>query len=321
MTKPKIQKITKVLFIRYSAIGDIILTTPVARWIKLQLNAEVHFLTDQKNAKLLTNNIYIDKIISSSGSIGKDRSIIADEGYSLIIDLHKSRRSRLTTLFLSIPVISFDKLNVKKWLAVNFKLDVLPDKHLVDRYAESLKPIGIVNDGNGLDYFIPESAVVLNLPNNFHALILGAAHFTKRIPIIKCLEIVRESRIPVVLIGGNDVADLAQTLVQEPNTLDLINKLSIDQSAYVISKAQTVVTGDTGMMHIAAALKKPIIILWGNTIPKFGMFPYYGDNNKINYVNKEVMLSCRPCSKIGFKVCPKGHHKCMNDQVIEGLFG
>jgi len=320
MTNTKIKTINKVLIIRYSAIGDIILTTPVARWIKLQLNAEVHFLTDVKNAQLLSNNIYIDKIIPSSNSVIRDRSIIVKEEYSLIIDLHKSRRSRLTTLFLSVPVISFDKLNVKKWLAVNFKLDSLPNKHLVDRYADSLKPIGIINDGNGLDYFLPESIRVPNLPTLYHVLILGAAHFTKRIPITKCLEVIKESKIPVVLIGGKDVAEMAQTLANEPNALDFINKLSIDQSAYVLSKAQTIVTGDTGMMHIAAALKKPIVILWGNTTPKFGMYPYYGDNNNIDYISKEVILSCRPCSKIGYKRCPKGHHKCMNDQAIEGLF-
>lgn len=313
-------KTKKILLIRYSAIGDIILTTPVARWLKLQLNAEVHFLTDKKNINLLSNNIYIDKIISSTGSIRSDRSMLANEKYSIVIDLHKSRRSRLTTLFWSMPIISFDKLNVKKWLAVNFKMDILPNKHLVDRYAESLKTIGIVNDGQGLDYFMDQTTFVPNLPKSFHALILGAAHFTKRIPLNKCLEIIKESPLPVALLGGKDVADIALLLNNLPNTINFIDKLSIDESAFVLSQAVTVVTGDTGMMHIAAALKKPMIVLWGNTTPEFGMYPYYGDENKIGYINKEVKLSCRPCSKIGFEKCPKGHHKCMNDQVTLDLF-
>ena len=90
--------------------------------------------------------------------------------------------------------------------------------------------------------------------------------------------------------------------------------LSLDQSAYVVSKAQKVITHDTGLMHIAAALQKEIISVWGNTVPEFGMTPYYGAYKQAQTVFEVKGLSCRPCSKIGFKACPLGHFNCMNLQ-------
>jgi len=92
-----------------------------------------------------------------------------------------------------------------------------------------------------------------------------------------------------------------------------------------LSDAKQVLTGDTGMMHIAAAFHKKIVVLWGNTVPKFGMYPYYGkqDNRAIHF--EVPNLSCRPCSKIGFAACPKTHFDCMKKQdvgrIVEVLNG
>jgi ADP-heptose:LPS heptosyltransferase len=76
-------------------------------------------------------------------------------------------------------------------------------------------------------------------------------------------------------------------------------------------------------MHVAAAYKRPLISLWGNTVPAFGMYPYYGSKflqatgarkNELPYDIIEINnLRCRPCSKIGYDACPLGHFKCMEN--------
>jgi heptosyltransferase-2 len=71
------------------------------------------------------------------------------------------------------------------------------------------------------------------------------------------------------------------------------------------------VTHDTGLMHIAAAFGRPIISLWGNTAPAFGMTPYYGDRPVPYGIMETKGLWCRPCSKIGYEKCPMGHFRCM----------
>ena len=88
-------------------------------------------------------------------------------------------------------------------------------------------------------------------------------------------------------------------------------RFSINQSASLVQQARVVITPDTGLMHIAAAFKKKIISVWGNTIPEFGMFPYLPD--KDSRIIQVEGLSCRPCSKIGYSSCPKKHFRCMND--------
>ena len=121
----------------------------------------------------------------------------------------------------------------------------------------------------------------------------------------------------MVLLGGKEDAATAEQVYQfhKNKTLNLCGKLNLNQSASIIQQANKVITSDTGLMHIAAAFKKDIISLWGNTIPEFGMGPYLaGKNSQILEVKN---LSCRPCSKLGYKKCPKGHFKCMNDIDIK----
>ena len=124
--------------------------------------------------------------------------------------------------------------------------------------------------------------------------------------------------LPIILIGGLEDKLRGEVIAQ--NQTEIINTcgdLSINQSAYLIKHAQKVITHDTGMMHISAAFKKEIISIWGNTVPEFGMYPYLSsEQSKILEVKN---LSCRPCSKIGYKKCPKGHFKCMN-QIDLNLF-
>lgn len=307
----------KILVIRFSSIGDIVLTTPVLRWVKKKWNAEVHFLTNDNFTGLLKDNPYIDKIIGRGISTIDCAIKLRSENYDLVIDLHKSIKSRAIRLLLLKKSIAFNKLNTLKWIYVNFKKDFLPDIHLVDRYAQSLSQVGLKDDGLGLDFFYSAQHLPIELPNQYEVLVLGAAHGTKRIPTTLAEKIIKKATLPIVLIGGKDVVTEGNQLEISFSTeiINLIGQLSINQSAEVINRSSHVHTGDTGMMHIAAALQKQITVYWGNTTPKLGMYPYYGANQPNLAINKEVNLPCRPCSKLGYAQCPKGHFKCMLEQV------
>ncbi len=295
------------------------LTTPIVRCVKNQLKCELHYLITKKFSDVLNKNPYIDQLHFYEDNFNEIKEIIKDQKFDIIIDLHKSRMSRLLTWNLKAKLFSFDKLNIEKWLYVNFKINRLPNKHIVDRYFEGIKTLGVLNDGHGLDYFIEqENELFSHLPSSYNVLTLGAAHFTKRIPLELARKIIIKSELPIVLLGGNDVATEGIELENEfENCINLVSKSNLNQSAVVLSKANLVYTSDTGLMHIAAALQKPIIIFWGNTLPAFGMFPYFGNESGLKSDSREVLgLSCRPCSKLGHKSCPKGHFRCMMNQKV-----
>lgn len=307
----------KILILRFSSIGDLVLTTPVIRCLKKQMNAEIHLLTKDSYKTVLLSNPYITKIWSFKNAVSDVFEELDKEDFDLIVDLHKNIRSYRISRLLKKKVIRFDKLNFQKWLVTVFKINVLPKKHLVDRYFDSLENLGIQNDGMGLDYFMnpvdKEYLNRLNLPNQYSVAVLGANHVTKQIPILKWREIINSINGPFVLVGGKDETEIAVQLQAEfpLKVISCVGTMSIAQSAAVIDASSQVITPDTGMMHIAAALKKPMHVIWGNTIPDFGMYPYFG-NQKAIVKNHEVFgLSCRPCSKLGYSSCPKKHFNCM----------
>lgn len=317
----------KILIIRFSSIGDIVLTTPIIRTVKNQLHAEVHFLVKPAFHAILSHNPYIDHLISYT----KENTSIIDqlkaENYDCVIDLQKNVKSYTLTQRLGIKTYTFDKLNVKKWIFVNTKLNLLPDKHIVHRYFEGIEPLGVKDDGLGLDFFwdIAEEDKALSMMEGiikYQILILGANYYTKRIPEEICRKIIEKSEWTTVLIGGKDVEQVANKLSDEyPDaTLNFVGKVNINVSAALIKHAKRIITGDTGMMHIAAALQKDMFVLWGNTVPDFGMYPYYGEKSEKSATYMEVLgLGCRPCSKLGYNTCPKSHFKCMMDQDMSPL--
>ncbi len=307
--------------VRFSSIGDIVLTTPVVRCVKLQLEGvELHFLTKKKFAGVIDQNPYIDKLITMEDDLSEVIPALKAENYDYVIDLHHNIRTLKLKRALGKKSFSFNKLNWEKFLIVQFKINKLPHKHIVDRYFDTVASLGIKNDDKGLDYFIAEKDKVnikeklpAHFQNGYDALVVGGSYYTKQIPLNKLLEIGKLSRKPLVLLGGKEDKVIAEQVVQvlKEKVLNLCGELNLNQSASVIQQSQKVMTSDTGLMHIAAAYKKDIFSFWGNTIPEFGMGPYKaGENSQIMEVKG---LSCRPCSKLGYRKCPKGHFKCMND--------
>lgn len=311
----------KVLVIRFSSIGDIVLTTPVIRCLKQQVEGiEVHFLTKKAFASIVETNPYLDKVFLLENSLPNILSKLKNEKYDLIVDLHHNLRTLRVKQSLGVTAKAFDKLNVEKWLMTRFKVDKLPSIQIVDRYLETIKHLEVVNDNKGLDFFIAEKDQVEpntlspKLTNSYVAFAIGAQHATKRLPTERIISICQKIEKPVVLLGGKDDMEASQQIARAcPNVIDTCGKMTIGQSASLVQQASHVISHDTGMMHIAAAFKKHIISIWGNTIPEFGMYPYL-PNGEGQYTIVEVKgLSCRPCSKIGYDKCPKGHFKCMQE--------
>ncbi len=317
----------KILIVRFSSIGDIVLTTPVVRCLKKQTSAEVHFLTKESFASVVQHNPYIDKVHVLAHSWEQMIHELKLEEYDHIIDLHYNVRTLRLKKALGKPCTAFNKLNIRKYIYVNLKWNVMPDVHIVDRYLETVKQFGVKNDGEGLDYFIGEnehtkkSDIPASHLLGYVGIVIGAALNTKKYPVEKLKELCDKINYPVILLGGKeDRADGDAIAAADPVKIyNACGKFSLNESADLVRLAKLIVTNDTGLMHIAAAYKKPIISLWGNTVPSFGMYPYYGDNflrstNRKPYDILQVeKLRCRPCSKIGYDKCPRGHFKCMNN--------
>lgn len=319
----------KILIIRFSSIGDIVLTTPVIRCLKQQLkDSEIHFLTKEQFVPVIKANPYIDKIHFLKNDLKQILSQLKSENFDFIVDLHKNFRSVFVKLKLRKPSKTFNKLNIKKWLLVNFKINLLPEIHIVDRYFEAVKILGVKNDGKGLDYFIPENEKVniSELPsthqNGFIGFAIGGKHNTKMFPVEKIISVCEKINSPVVLLGGYEDIKTGEYIKKSvgDKIYNACGKYSINQSASMVWQAEKIITNDTGLMHIAAAFKKQIISIWGNTVPVFGMYPYLPETEKNKSVIVEIKnLRCRPCSKLGYKKCPKKHFDCMQKITEEKI--
>lgn len=312
----------KILVIRLSSIGDIVLTSPVIRCLNEQLDqVEIHVLTKPQYCSMLDANPHVAKCIAYEQDLVKTIEQLKAENYDYIIDLHKNLRSFRIRKALKTQAMDFPKLNIRKWLAVNFKWNTLPDLHIVDRYFQAVAPLGVKNDEKGLDFFVPETDVIhpseIFGTDDYLAVAMGAQYATKTIPVNKLCEILMKTKGTIVLLGGKEDQVRSEQVVAamvDRNVIDMCGKLSIHQSADAVRKARVILTNDTGLMHIAAAFDTPIVSVWGNTIPELGMYPYRPAHPESYTIHQVLDLSCRPCSKIGFQSCPKKHFKCMLQQ-------
>lgn len=315
----------KFLIIRFSSIGDIVLTTPVVRCLRKKFpDAEIHYLVKQSFASIVLTNPYLNKVHIFKDDLETVIEELKNENFDYIIDLHHNLRTlRIKQALKKIKSFSFNKLNIQKWVFVNFKVNVMPDKHIVDRYMETVKDLGVMNDGLGLDFFIHDKDVVAqqDIPishlHGYIGIVIGAAHNTKKLPVHKLKELCSKITHPVILLGGKeDYSNASQVASVDPvKVYNACGKYNLSESADLVRRAKLIISHDTGLMHIAAAFKKDIISVWGNTVPSFGMHPYQ-TRYEIFDVKK---LWCRPCSKIGYEKCPLGHFKCMEKISTDGI--
>ena len=316
------------LIIRFSSIGDIVLTTPVIRCLKKQLpGAEVHFLTKQSFSSIVENNPFIDRLHLLAHSWETVVHELKQENYDYIIDLHHNLRTLRLKKELGVKNFPFNKLNIQKWIYTNLKWNMMPDLHIVDRYMKTVESFGVKNDHEGLDYFIPPKDEIKqkDIPASHHAgfigLVIGAAHYTKKLPVDKLKELCSRIGHPIILLGGKEDNENGRQIasIDPVKIYNACGKFNLNESADLVRRSKLVITHDTGLMHIAAAFKKKIISVWGNTVPEFGMYPYYGKLQIANSKFEIRNLQCRPCSKIGYSKCPRGHFKCMKQISMDAI--
>jgi ADP-heptose:LPS heptosyltransferase len=312
----------RILVIRLSSIGDIVLTSPILKLLSEELpGAEIHFLVKPNFCEAIKGNKRLQKVHILKKNINETVKELRSEGFDYVLDLQNNLKSKRIGLGLQKPYSTFPKRNIQKWLMVHLKLR-FSISHVVERYALALRPLlpHIKNLPLELEFFLTEkdqekansllqAAPFSGVPP--YGIALGATYATKRWLPSYFIELINRYQKPVILLGGPGDSATAQQISKELKVpyLNTAGLVSLPASAALLRRCRFVLTHDTGLMHIAAALKVPALTLWGNTIPEFGMTPYGSLFEIIE--NKEA--SCRPCSKLGFPRCPRRHFKCMQE--------
>ena len=337
----------RLLFIRFSSIGDIVFTTPAIRCAKQQIpGVEIHFLTKAAMKAVTIGNPYIDHFHYFDKDLQATINQLKACKFDYIIDLHKNYRTYQIQKALGVPSLSYEKLSLQKFLLTKLHLNFMPMRHIADRCLDALSSLGIVNDGKGLDYFIPKETTINNsaLPASFEsgyiALVIGASYATKKLPVSALQNLCHKIPYPIVLIGGKE--DEAQgAAVEAINPIKIWNacgKFNLQESALLVKQAKTVISHDTGFLYIACAFHKKTVAIWGATSPALQVEPYYPTVQQVNqttlntntaptilnynemYFNAIVPnLPCQPCSNYGTNHCPQGHFACMQQQDLQSI--
>lgn len=326
-------KLTKILVIRFSSIGDIVLASPVLRCLKKQMqDVEVHFVTKSAFKIVTANNPYIDKFFYYDKEIATLIAELKKENYDYVIDLHNNFRSNKIKRALKKKSFTIDKLNVQKFLLTKLNINVMPQVHITQRSLNTVAPLNVFDDGQGLDYFIPKEDTVLqkDIPTahsaGFIAVVIGANYFTKKLPVHKLQELCYKIDHPIMLLGGKEdtVAGEAVASLDPIKIYNACGKFNLNESADLIRRSKLVISHDTGLQYIACALQKPVLAIWGGTSPKLDVEPYYGKlfmerQSFPMYENIFLNLRCQPCSKFGTHTCPLEHFNCMEKQDIDEI--
>ena len=325
----------KILAIRLSSIGDIILTTPLFRIIKkVSPESELHVITKKEFSSLLANNPNIDRLFlfdSNNGSteIKKWKTRFRKEQYDFIADLHNNIRSLIMSAdYPPSKIRRLKKYKRERFLLVHFKENTYRFiRPVAQRYIDVFRPWELIDDRIGAELFWPDE-VKQKIDNMFQdldqftAIAPGAYHETKRWPLDRFChladKIYEHNRKPIVFFGGPGESvynEKMQNLLKIPY-INLMGKLKLSESAYLLSKASLLISNDTGLMHMAGAVKTPVVAIFGSTVKELGFFPYRNKHNVMEILD----LKCRPCSHIGRSKCPQKHFSCMKDISIEMVF-
>lgn len=306
----------KFLIIRLSSLGDILLTTPLIRSLKQKNpDSEIDFVLREEYEDLLKLNPYIRKIYKYDNSgyiIQSTINSIISEKYDLIVDLQNNTRTRWITRVAHVPIVKLNKHDFDKFLLVKFKINRLKNLPPIPvRYAHSLGDIQL--DNAGLELVTDKDPnPKLKDKSNLIGLCPGSKHFTKRWPLINYIslgKLLNDRGFKVVLFGGILDSEICSQITTETVSINLCNENDILQTAADMKFCKAIFTNDSGLMHVATAVKVPVIAFFGSTVKEFGFFPY----NAKSIVVENDGLYCRPCTHIGKARCPKKHFKCMLD--------
>jgi ADP-heptose:LPS heptosyltransferase len=316
----------RILVIRFSSMGDILLTTPVLRALREKYpQGEIHFLTKAKFREAIETHPVPDQFWYLENSLHEIIRQLQQVRFDIVIDLHASMRSALVRFQLNGDHFIFPKKSLKRWLWMKYRIGKPDSRHIVERYMAALKPLGIISSAGKLEFNIHSEVlnrVVLEKKQHFQqnpvAIVLAATWNTKKWPEEHFIRFLKGLNRSFVLLGGPGEQAMGDRILQETQGgINLCGHCTLQESAAWIEQAPFVITHDTGLMHLAAALQKTCFVIWGNTTPELGMYPW-----KTEFYNLEVRgLECRPCTHLGHAVCPKGHFACMRNNDPDKLLG
>ena len=328
---------SKTLVIRFSSIGDIVLSTPLLRLLRARFpNGQIDYVTRSEYTELIKSNQNLNRTYGFDARQGFDglrtlKQNIKAERYDLIVDIHDSLRSKYLRSLRGPTRVIVDKRVLERSMLVNFKKNVYKDVvSVVDRYIETVRDLGVVNDGKGLELHIPDevlfgvSAKIAKLRLNQFKKVIGlcpgARHFTKRWPAERYARVgaafAQKMDAKILLLGGaadepvcNQICWEINNEVDAERATSLCGQLRLLETAAAMEYCDIILTNDTGLMHIAVAMHKKVLAIFGSTVKEFGFFPY----DPAAVVLEQSGLTCRPCSHIGRSECPEKHFKCMTE--------
>ncbi len=325
----------RILILRLSSIGDIILSSFFVRLVaKAFPDSQIDFVIKKDYGDLIRYNPNITRVYyvdpnKGYNQLSKLRKELVNNKYNLVFDLHNNLRTRfLLSGVANTNIWRIKKDKIKRALLVWFKINKYKKiKPIPIRYLEVGDEAGIKDDQKGLELFwdktIEENLnkkISLSLNDQYIALAPGAGHYTKKWPIENFMELVeimtKERNEKIVIIGGPADSDDGNVLELNEKVINLTGKLSLLESAIVIKSAKVLISNDSGLMHMAAAVQTPVLAIFGSTVEELGFFPF---RSKHCIIQNEG-LKCRPCSHVGKEYCPKGHFRCMLEIKPELLY-
>lgn len=316
-------KLKKILVIRLSSLGDVLLTTPLIRTIKKKNpSIQIDFVVREQFSDAVQYNPNLNKIYKYSNSTSEKQNLfkfLSLEKFDLVIDLQNNLRSKEILRQLQCRALQFKKSNFKKFFLVHFKINRLKDQPQIPlRYA---KAAGINElDGDGLEFFTENSPDIRLIKNeNYIGLCPGAKHFTKRWPKDYFIELgkkLESANYKILLFGGPEEAQICDEIMNALKSAQNLCGTSLLQLVADMKMCKVIYTNDSGLMHIASAVKVPVVAFFGSTVKEFGFYPYKTKSIELEIEN----LSCRPCTHIGRNNCPKIHFKCMKEIKPELAF-
>lgn len=315
------KKLNRILIIRLSSLGDILLTTPLVRSLKKKYpDILINFLLRKEYRDVYKFNPYINNLYL----LERDNRFpdeLLNQKYNLVLDLQNNFRSvGIRKKVETEKVRVFNKKTFEKLLLVNFKINKLKNAEQIPvRYAASLEDFQL--DDEGLDLFTGDvNPLIKKNEKRYIGFAPGSRHFTKMWPEDYYISLGNKlffSGFTIVLFGGKDDKDLCERLSQKiQGSINLSNDNDLLLTAVNIKECLAVVCNDSGLMHAACAVKVPVMALYGSTVKEFGFTPY---RNR-NLILENKTLTCRPCTHIGRESCPKKHFKCMLELTPELAF-
>lgn len=313
----------RLLLVRFSSIGDLLLATPLIRALRTRHpQAEITFVTRSDMVDVLATNPHLTRIIG----VPRDRPItdvareLRQTAWSHRLDLHGSLRSLALRALVPGRWTSYPKERVRRRLLIASKRrlggQLAP---VADRYFHAARGLDVRPDGGPAEFRVSDTAAARAQiwlqerglgDRPLIALAPGAAHFTKRWPVRHWASLAEALcyHFDIIVVGGAGDIDAGHAIAaaQPERIASAAGVFPLEGTAALLRRADRVVAGDTGVLHLATAVGTPVVGLYGPTVREFGFFPYHAAFTAV-----EHDLDCRPCSAQGGPVCPLGHHHCL----------